>query len=143
MFMLLIVFRSLGKYCIYKYGESCPKGLKTGSFHWDDINDNNRNDYGGVLPEGRYDNDTTIMYCCQDSGDMNQPIDLPFDKPFFLLPYKIAICQHVKWTVRSLEKIVYDTEGDNNSDSSKGHHGYVKQKNSLATAYYCYYKGMN
>lgn len=116
--------------------------MKTGFVHWDDIDDtNNKNGHGGVLPEGSYDNDTRLEYCCQDNGDRDDPIELPVDRPFFLLPYKLAVCQHVKWAQRILESIVYDTEDRKNGDLSNGHHGYVKQTNSSITAFYCYYKG--
>ena len=52
---------------------------------WDDENEDERNELGGEVPEGTYDSDTKIWYCCREDGFASNPIYLPTDNPFFLL----------------------------------------------------------
>ena len=131
----------LGKYCVYKKGETCPLTLSPGSVKWDDENKNNQGEKEGTLPEGEYDRDTIIKYCCSTSGDANVPISLPTLKPFFLLAYGSSQCQQVKWAVTSKEWIRFDTEDRGNSDREWGAYPYgagIKDHNIT----YCYYQGV-
>lgn len=130
----------LGKYCIYKKGETCPLKLLPGDVKWDDEDKNNQNKKTGTLPDGIYDADTVIEYCCSTSGDANVPISLPTLKPFFLLAYGSPQCQQVKWAVTSNEWIRFDTEDRGNSDHERGAYPYgagIKDHNIT----YCYYQG--
>ena len=80
----LVIFWSLtGKYCIYKKYPGCPEGLTSGELFWDDQDGYQINDDGGVLPEGRYNHDTTINFCCRTDGDRDDPVLLPVKSPFF------------------------------------------------------------
>ena len=111
----LVIFWSLtGKYCIYKKYPGCPKGLSFGELFWDDQDGYRINEDGGVLPEGRYNHDTTIKFCCRTDGDRDDPVLLPVKSPFFLLAYESAKCQMVKWAVSTVEWIHYDTEDSDN-----------------------------
>jgi len=48
----------------------------------------------GVLPDGRYNKNTRIEYCCRKDGAAERPIQLPSSAPFYL--YKHGdICQEV------------------------------------------------
>ncbi|XP_067027018.1 serine-rich adhesin for platelets-like isoform X2 [Acropora muricata] len=128
-----------GKYCIYKKGETCPLKLLPGDVKWDDENKNNQNKKTGTLPDGVYDADTVIEYCCSTSGDVNVPISLPTLKPFFLLAYGSPQCQQVNWAVTSNEWIRFDTEDRGNSDHERGAYPYgagIKDHNIT----YCYYQ---
>ncbi|XP_074612298.1 uncharacterized protein LOC141866665 isoform X6 [Acropora palmata] len=128
-----------GKYCIYKKGETCPLKLLPGEVKWDDENKNNQNKKTGTLPDGVYDADTIIKYCCSNSGDVNVPISLPTLKPFFLLAYGSPQCQQVKWAVTRNEWIRFDTEDRGNSDHERGAYPYgagIKDHNIT----YCYYQ---
>lgn len=41
-------------------------GFANGYVHWDDEDSGNRNDLGGTLPDGKYDDgNTEIQYCCR------------------------------------------------------------------------------
>ncbi|CAG2229464.1 unnamed protein product [Mytilus edulis] len=53
-----------GSYCILKKGD-CPQGFDIGSIKWDDEDHNNGNGNDGTLPDGSYDGDTTMFYCCR------------------------------------------------------------------------------
>ena len=55
-----------GSYCIFRYGGSCPRGFDKGFIHWDDEDSRNANKRSGVLPDGRYDRNTRIQFCCRN-----------------------------------------------------------------------------
>ena len=84
-----------GKYCIYKKGHSCSSGLDEGFVIWDDENKDNKNSKVGDLPEGLYNEDTKIFFCCSTSGSANKEIVLPNKSPFLLFAYKSILCQKV------------------------------------------------
>lgn len=129
-----------GKYCIYRKRYNCPVGLTSGDVFWDDEDTWNTNRYAGTLPDGTYNTDTWIYFCCKTDGDKDNPIFLPSESPFFLLAYKSAKCQMVKWAVASLEWIYFDTEDWNNHDQANG--AYPRDAGKTPpTIYYCYYRG--
>jgi len=84
-----------GKYCIYKKGSSCPTGLDEGFVIWDDENKDNKNSREGVLPEGLFNEDTKIFFCCSTTGSASQEIALPNKAPFLLFAYDSILCQKV------------------------------------------------
>ncbi|XP_068728132.1 uncharacterized protein [Montipora capricornis] len=128
-----------GQYCVYKKGPDCPAGLKNGFVYWDDDDLVNGNDNGGNLPDGVYDTNTKIEFCCQSDGNKNDPVLLPTETPFYLFPYKSPICQMVKWAVLTLEWIYYDTEDFSNDDNRGGAYPY-DASTKHPTLYYCYYR---
>ena len=117
--------------------------MKTGFVRWDDsdgVNKKNSNDKNGTLPDGVYNVNTKIEFCCRTDGNKNDPIVLPSEKPFFLLAYESPKCQMVKWATVRPEWIYYDTEENRNADNRSGAFPYdagVKHP----TIYYCYYHG--
>ncbi|XP_046839087.1 uncharacterized protein LOC124433368 [Xenia sp. Carnegie-2017] len=120
-----------GAYCVYKSNNACPNGMSSGSVKWDDEDDWPRrvNDRGGQLPDGTYDRDTTINYCCRTNGNWYDSIELPVMKPFYLLTSNSLSspkCQMVKWATSQMEYILFDTEDDNNSDNLSGNHVLLK-----------------
>ena len=135
----------LGSYCIYKKNR-CPFGMFDGSIKWDDEDDKNYNYQSGILPDGTYDSNsygsTTIKYCCQEHGYWFNSIELPVDRPFYLLPHKSPHCQRVKWALSSLEYIVYDTENYYNRDTFTASYVFSNENESLPKIFYCYYQGM-
>lgn len=132
-----------GKYCIYKKNQQCPFEMKKGFVYWDDLDgEKNSNDKDGTLPNGTYDCNTRIEFCCRTDGNKDNPILLPSERPFFLLAYESPKCQMVKWVTASPEWIYYDTEEERNADDRGGafpYHAGVKHP----TIYYCYYQGCN
>ena len=131
---------SPGSYCVYKKN-NCPVGMTSGSIKWDDEDSNNQNWKNGTLPDGNFNDDTTIEYCCQDQGAWMRSIELPVDKPFYLLPHKSDECQRVKGAISSLDYITYDTEESNNHDEFTGSHVYTVNGKGRPKIYYCYYEG--
>ena len=134
------LFISTGQYCVYKESRGCPTGLTQGAVFWDDDDSYNANSKGGFLPVGRYDKNTWIYFCCKTDGNKDNPVLLPSRSPFYLLTYKSAKCQMVKWAVASLEWIYYDTEHFNNKDKVTDAYPYNAGK-MHPTVYYCYYRG--
>ncbi|XP_044170591.1 uncharacterized protein LOC122954610 isoform X3 [Acropora millepora] len=130
-----------GQYCIYKKG-SCPDGLNNGFVYWDDDKFGNKNTRSGILPDGVYDSNTEIEFCCRTDGNQNKPVDLPTKVPFYLLAYEFPRCQMVKWAVSSLEWIYYDTEDWSNDDDRGGAYPH-NAATQHPTIYYCYYRGCN
>ncbi|XP_015757085.1 PREDICTED: cubilin-like [Acropora digitifera] len=130
-----------GQYCIYKKG-SCPDGLNDGFVYWDDDDNDNKNNKSGTLPDGDYNRNTKIEFCCRTDGNENEPVVLPTKEQFYLLAYEFPRCQMVKWTVSSLEWIYYDTEDSNNNDHREWAFPY-NAATQHPTIYYCYYRGCN
>ena len=57
-----------GNYCIFRKGGFCPPRFMEGSIHWDDKDRGNTNSAEGTLPDGRYDHNTQIYFCCRHDG---------------------------------------------------------------------------
>lgn len=128
-----------GQYCIYQKGSSCPAGMISGSLLWDDENGVNgsKNFRNGTLPKGVYNHDTKIFFCCQISGSYNVSIELPTDKPFYLLALK-PHCQEVLNTGHIMEFIEYATEDHNNHDNKSFPYPYGADFRN-PRIHYCYY----
>ena len=133
--------------------------MTQGAIQWDDedalLFTTNKNEHGGTLPDGVYDSNTKINYCCQNMGKWSGPIDLPIDRPFYLLPHNsstIPRCQRVKWAVSWLDYIDYDTTDVNSVDKSYGSHVFFERIRSSSVipfpstflrVHYCYYEGIS
>ncbi|XP_052062824.1 uncharacterized protein LOC127702591 isoform X2 [Mytilus californianus] len=126
-----------GTYCILRKGGSCPKGFANGHVHWDDEDSNNENNFAGTLPDGQYDRNTLIQYCCRSDGPSNTAIELPTSKPFYLVR-KSSTCQQVKgMTVRN-EYIKTDDEDKDNKNSWAGSYPSISGGRNIQMEY-CYY----
>ena len=95
--IISFIFVLTGSYCIYKSG-TCPKSMRSGWVIWDDEDYKNKNSIGGFLPDGSYDKDTKIEYCCQHEGHWYDSIELPVSQPFYLLTYPALLTLlNVRW----------------------------------------------
>jgi hypothetical protein len=115
--------------------------MNSGSIKWDDEDSQNNNSFGGTLPDGNFDGDTLIEFCCQNQGLWSNSIQLPVDKPFYLLPRNSQNCQRVKGAISTLDYIIFDTEDSNNHDTFILSHVFAIEDKSLPKIYYCYYRG--
>ena len=113
---------------------------------WVNWNDEDGEDYdngnrkGGYLPNGSYDTNTLIDYCCQTDGNWYDSIELPVSQPFYLLTSSSTDtpkCQMVKWALSYLEYIVFDTEDDASWHNEEPLHLFVDGRK----LFYCYYEG--
>lgn len=128
-----------GKYCIARYGGSCPSGFIEGWVKWDDEDDNNRNDLQNPLPDGTYNHDTIIQYCCRSDGNANDKIKFfPTDKPFVLYRYD-GTCQRVAGMNAPQQFYVrFDDEDKNNATKCSGNYPDGNCTNDRSM-YMCYY----
>ena len=128
-----------GSYCIAKKG-ACPSGFSSGSIYWDDEDRNNRNSYGGILPDGSYDRNTRTYFCCRNDGFATNPIVLPLDRPFYLYRYHSRDgCQRVRGMRYREEWVRWDNEDNRNSDSKSGAVPYEDGGRHNHKLHYCYY----
>ena len=122
----------------------CPTGLKEGFIRWDDeqseIDENDH--HKGYLPDGIYDKtNTTIKYCCNTKGNINNPIKLPNTKPFYLLTYDSAQCQKVRGMRGTSEFVKFDDDDQANTDGNGGAYPYGPSEDPFnLKIYYCYYE---
>ena len=129
---------------MYKKG-ACPPNTSAGFVYWDDdsfLGIANYNEKGGTLPDGAYDSNTQIEFCCRTDGDKKHPVSLPTSSPFYLLAYETAECQQVKWAMATVEWILFDNEDVSNDDNQKGSYPYGAGINRRQhDIHYCYYQG--
>ena len=109
-----------GSYCIYKKWR-CPQGFNDGALFWDDEDTCNMNRHGGVLPDGTYDQNTKIFYCCRNDSSHELPIFLPFTDPFYLIRFG-GRCQEVFGMRVNDEWLQWDDENNLNVDDAGGAH---------------------
>lgn len=114
-----------GRYCIARKLDACPSlGFETGELYWDDEDSSNDNRESGIPPDGRYDSNTQISYCCRADGDIETPMVMPIDKPFVLYQYNRHGCQKVK-DMHATEVILYtDDEDSRNGNRCSNAHPY-------------------
>lgn len=127
-----------GNYCILKKG-GCPTGLTGGSVYWDDEDSSNANGHSGTLPDGEYDSNTRIDFCCRSDGFSKRKILLPIDRPFYLMRYT-STCQEVFGMSVKEEIFSVDTENLFNKDKCSGAHPYDPNCNRNHELHYCYYE---
>ena len=125
-----------GTYCIAKKGK-CPRGFWKGGIHWDDYNYFNKNWKWGELPDGRYNRDTTVDYCCRSDGNHRSPIDLPTDKPFVLYRYG-GHCQRVRGMRYTQLYIKWNDSNIFNRDKCWGRHPDATCRHDQVL-HFCYY----
>ena len=72
---------------------------------------------------------------------MNNPIQLPALRPFYLLTYDSAQCQKVAGTKVTSEFIKFDDDDQGNTDAADGAHPYGPSEDPFnLKIYYCYYE---
>ncbi|XP_071798871.1 uncharacterized protein [Asterias amurensis] len=134
-----------GRYCVFKYGPSCPKMMSSGFIFWNDEDSNNHNEVQGIVPSGVYDQDTRIDYCCMTDGDVSQPISLPTQNPFYLFPYNSEQCQAVQGMNATQEYFRWDEEDiPTSEDKTGGSHPYhiIHGLADDNIVHYCHYEAI-
>lgn len=115
-------------------------GFIEGWIKWDDQDALNGNEVSGEVPDGVYDHNTLIYYCCREDGDPTVPILLPTEDPFFLFR-KNGQCQAVEGMTLIEEWFRWDGE-DNFVDFTKYSDGsvpFMDSRDDDHKLYYCYY----
>ena len=127
-----------GTYCIARYGGSCPSGFSTGMKVWDDEDDRNANSKQDPLPDGVYDTNTRIHYCCRSDSPTWLGMRLPTSQPFVLYRHG-GNCQTVRgMTVRQLF-VHFDDEDSSNDNSCSGSNPDDSDCDRDQGMYFCYY----
>ncbi|KAL9962437.1 hypothetical protein ACROYT_G031541 [Oculina patagonica] len=114
-------------------------GFSEGYIYWDDENDDNINRVSGSLPDGVYDRNTKIFYCCRNDGYVTNAIDLPTDRPFVLFKAQNYPCQHVKGMHVREEWFYWDNEDAALGSHYGGKHPDLVFSNNNIKLNYCYY----
>ena len=114
-------------------------GFLRGAIKWDDENTHNKNRESGSLPDGTYNRDTYIKYCCRSDGSAYTAIELPTRKSFYLFRYSANRCQQVKYMQVKEEWFHWDDEADHNRDRKEGAHPKDTGSASDHKLHYCYY----
>ena len=128
-----------GSYCIGQKGIMCPSGFREGFIKWDDKDFRNKNEHKGELPEGKYDDNTVINFCCRsDNGNPTNPIQLPTEKPFVLYRYGHE-CQKVTGMRVVEDYILWNDEFAFNKDETGGSFPYDDGGNKKHKLHYCHY----
>ena len=126
-----------GSYCIAKKGP-CPEGFDAGSVYWDDENYRNLNYISGTVPDGEYNSNTLIHYCCRMDDEPSNSVVLPSDRPFCLIRTQPQCQEVVNMNVEDI--IVRTDDEDDRGDGNKvfGNHPYRAggKDNSIR---YCHY----
>nr|QZH55018.1 ApeC-containing protein 3 [Branchiostoma floridae] len=128
-----------GSYCIFKKW-SCPSGFQTGYVYWDDEDRGNDNTVSGYYPDGTYNADTGINYCCRSDGSIYNDIILPSSRPFYLFRFSSSGCQQVLNMRVTEEYYLWDDENTYNDDTSWGSHPYDSGDGRNHKLWYCYYQ---
>ena len=127
-----------GSYCVARKGGSCPNGFNEGSVFWDNVDVINSNFNLGIVPDGVYDCNTRIYYCCRNDSSIDVSIALPTATPFILLRESADGCQQVKDMSVSEEWVLTDDENTLNRNELNGHHPYVEGTTDFKI-FFCYY----
>ena len=115
-----------GSYCIARREGSCPpmtpsfggnpaprSSFQQGNITWDDkkscILRNNNNKKWGRLPDGKFDKNTVIDFCCRSDGRSSTPMMLPINQPFVLYRYG-GRCQAVNGTTVQEDFVQFDSQ---------------------------------
>ncbi|XP_052059669.1 uncharacterized protein LOC127700292 [Mytilus californianus] len=125
-----------GNYCIARKSDACPSGFSTGSIYWDDEDHANANSKNGVLPDGTFDRNTRIYFCCRSDGSVYSRIRLPTSEPFYLYQYTSSICQRVRGMSVRKEFVKTDDEDSHNNSADSGRH---PKKTDTTRVHFCYY----
>ncbi len=105
-----------GRYCINRYGGSCPSGFVTGELYFDDEDDGNQNTADSLLPDGTFNKDTRMQFCCRDDGSISTAISLPTSDSFILYQYISQGCQTVAGMTATEVTVKFDNEDVDNAD---------------------------
>ena len=132
-----------GSYCIGRKGLMCPDGFQEGFIKWDDKDFWNKNERKGVLPDGTYDKNTKIQFCCRsDNGDPRNPIQMPTETPFVLYRQG-SKCQEIVGMQVVEDYILWNDEFSRNKDEASGSYPYDDGGKRQHKLHYCHYSQSN
>ena len=97
----------------------------------------------GILPDGEYDRNTKIFFCCRSDAPSNKPMLMPTHDPFVLYRHT-GHCQKVQGMTVQEDYIEWINEGVRNKDEASGafpdNYSGKKRRHRL---HYCHYSAEN
>ena len=117
----------------------CCTDFEEAYIRWDDEDDDNRNERGGTLPEGHYNYNTRIEYCCRTDGDTTEAIRLPTGSPFALIKANTHFCQEVVGMRHRSAYFYWDTEDHKPNAAIHGPINAELDSHRNIKVHYCYY----
>ena len=117
----------------------CCTDFEEAYIRWDDEDDDNRNERGGTLPEGHYNYNTRIEYCCRTDGDATEAIRLPTGSPFALIKANTHFCQEVVGMRHRSAYFYWDTEDHKPNAAIQGPINAELDSHRNIKVHYCYY----
>ena len=131
-----------GSYCVARK-DTCPDGFDEGFIKWDDKDLFNKNGRMGALPDGEFDKNTKIFFCCRNDASSNKAIVMPTYDPFVLYRYT-GHCQAVKGMTVQEDFIEWINEGVRNRDEvSRVHPDNYSVEKKRHKLHYCHYSVEN
>ena len=134
-----------GSYCIAQKGGYCPEdAFRKGNISWNDYKAQflrtSYNDRWGTLPDGKYDKNTVIFFCCRNDNRASSPMMLPIAEPFVLYRYG-GECQVVAGTTVQGDFIKYDdTSRVRSKNKCTGAHPDDDDCDGEHRIHFCYYR---
>lgn len=128
-----------GKYCIGRYGGSCPSGFYDGSLKWDDEDSSNKNLYQNpILDKTEGNANPRLHYCCRSDGSAADSIFLPPHQPFAMYRYG-GTCQKVYGMIEQEWWVIFDTENYRDDSDCQGNHPDQDNCGGNIHLWYCSY----
>ena len=136
-----------GDYCIIKSKDHpCPANFTQGWVHWNDEDTNNKNSYYGARysqPDGEFNHDTKIQFCCRKDGSYRDRIYLPQHFSYTLFPHTVKSCQRIKNKQNKRAWFLFDYEDDQPFSKrvvhSQSWHPFVRNMQDGVRIYVCVY----
>ncbi|GFR96298.1 metalloendopeptidase [Elysia marginata] len=129
--------------CLYRRGGECPDGFTEGFVQYNDLpTEVSPNTKSGELPDGVFDDNTKLEYCCANTGFSRDKLHLPSRKPFVLIKRRGKDCQKVQGMHIEVNTLRIGNANDGETALVGGDHPmYKKDKKTQGywTAY-CNYK---
>ena len=126
-----------GSYCIARK-DHCPNGFGEGFIKWDDKDISNKNRHIGILPDGDYDSNTKIYFCCRNDAEPTKQIQIPPEIPFVLYRYG-GVCQKVAGMTVIEDYIQWCNEFAFNQDKVDGLYPDDDGGKRMHKLHYCHY----
>ena len=127
-----------GSFCVNKIlHQDCPTGFSSGWVGLDSENTGAANERRTNVASGSLSH-VYFRFCCQNSGSLTVPIQLPTSSPFLLYRYR-GECQPVQGMRVSEEYIRFDTEDTDNGDGFSNFHPDVDMSGTAIKFHLCYY----
>ena len=116
----------------------CPSDFEEGSIKWDDKDLFNKNAKKGALPDGNFDKNTKLFFCCRNDAPLASGMVMPTRDRFVLYRYG-GRCQKVSGMEVQEDYIEWVNELVNNKDEVSGYYPDDYGQKRRHKLFYCHY----